>query len=80
MQRMMIRWRSGPGAINGEPVPRFPNRSLLFASLTPCCADPAPAIHYAPIENLEHIDVALIDGAEHEIDMADWVKERKYLK
>jgi phosphatidylserine/phosphatidylglycerophosphate/cardiolipin synthase-like enzyme len=46
---------------------------LLLASLTPCCADPAPAIHYAPIENLEHIDVALIDRAEHEIDMAAYV-------
>jgi hypothetical protein len=34
---------------------------LLLASLAPCCADPAPAIHYAPIENLEHVDVALID-------------------
>jgi phosphatidylserine/phosphatidylglycerophosphate/cardiolipin synthase-like enzyme len=45
----------------------------LFASLTPCSADPAPAIHYAPIENLEHIDVALIDRAEHEIDMAAYV-------
>jgi hypothetical protein len=32
-------------------------------------ADPAPVIHYAPAENLEHIDVALIDGSRHEIDM-----------
>jgi hypothetical protein len=47
--------------------------SLLLASLAPCCADPAPAIHYAPTENLEHIDVALIDRAEHEIDMAAYV-------
>jgi hypothetical protein len=31
--------------------------SLLLATLAPCRADPAPAIHYAPIENLEHIDV-----------------------
>jgi hypothetical protein len=30
-------------------------------------------IHYAPIENLEHFDVALIDHAEHEIDMAAYV-------
>jgi phosphatidylserine/phosphatidylglycerophosphate/cardiolipin synthase-like enzyme len=50
----------------------------LLASLPPCCADPAPAVHYASAENLEHIDVALIDRAEHEIDMAayvltDWV-------
>jgi hypothetical protein len=25
-----------------------------------------PAIHYAPAENLEHVDVALIDTAKHE--------------
>src|SRR6202047_1328358 len=47
---------------------------LFLASLAPpCCADPAPVIHYAPIENLEHVDVALIDRAEHEIDMAAYV-------
>lgn len=43
---------------------------LLLASLAPCRADPAPVIHYAPTENLEHIDVGLIDGDEHEIDLA----------
>jgi hypothetical protein len=48
--------------------------SLLLASLAqPGCADPAPVIHYAPAENLEHVDVALIDRAEHEIDMAAYV-------
>jgi hypothetical protein len=48
--------------------------SLFLAFLTPpCCADPAPVIHYAPGENLEHIDVALIDSAEREIDMAAYV-------
>jgi hypothetical protein len=26
-------------------------------------ADPAPTVHYAPAENLEHIDVELIDSA-----------------
>ena len=46
---------------------------LLLASLSPCTADPAPAIHYAPAENLEHVDVALIDRAEHEIDMTAYV-------
>ena len=46
---------------------------LLLASLAPCCAEPTPAIHYAPAENLEHVDVALIDRAEHEIDMAAYV-------
>ena len=44
---------------------------LFLASLAqPGCADPAPVIHYAPGENLEHVDVALIDSAQHEIDMA----------
>jgi phosphatidylserine/phosphatidylglycerophosphate/cardiolipin synthase-like enzyme len=46
---------------------------LLLAALAPCCAELAPVIHYAPAENLEHIDVALIDRAEHEIDMAAYV-------
>jgi hypothetical protein len=46
---------------------------LLLASLAPCCADPAPIIHYAPAEHLEHVDVALIDRAEREIDMAAYV-------
>jgi hypothetical protein len=47
---------------------------LFLVSLAqPGCADPAPIIHYAPAENLEHIDVALIDRAEHEIDMAAYV-------
>jgi phosphatidylserine/phosphatidylglycerophosphate/cardiolipin synthase-like enzyme len=36
-------------------------------------ADPAPIIHYAPAENLEHIDAALIDRAKHDIDMAAYV-------
>jgi hypothetical protein len=40
---------------------------LLLATCQPLRADPAPVIHYAPAENLEHIDVALIDRAEHEI-------------
>ena len=54
-------------------------RALLTAALfvalvaPPCCADPVPVIHYAPAENLEHVDVALIDRAEHEIDMAAYV-------
>jgi hypothetical protein len=37
--------------------------SVFLALLTaPCHADPPPVIHYAPTENLEHIDVALIDA------------------
>ena len=46
---------------------------LLLATRAPGKANPAPAIYYAPAENLEHIDVALIDGAQHEIDMAAYV-------
>ena len=45
----------------------------FLATLAPCRAEPTPAIHYAPAENHEHIDVALIDRAEHEIDMAAYV-------
>jgi phosphatidylserine/phosphatidylglycerophosphate/cardiolipin synthase-like enzyme len=32
-----------------------------------------PSIHYAAAENLEHVDVALIDTAKREIDMAAYV-------
>jgi hypothetical protein len=46
---------------------------LVFVSLLRCFADPAPAIHYAPVENLEQADVALIDRAEHDIDIAAYV-------
>jgi len=36
--------------------------SAVFVAIsTVSRADPAPAIHYAPAENLEHVDVALID-------------------
>jgi hypothetical protein len=56
-----------------EPVGTSIAAILFLASLALCCADPAPVIHYAPIENLEHVDVALIDRAEHEIDMAGYV-------
>jgi phosphatidylserine/phosphatidylglycerophosphate/cardiolipin synthase-like enzyme len=45
---------------------------LLFA-LGPAYPDTVPAIHYAPAQNLEHIDVALIDGARKEIDFAAYI-------
>ncbi len=50
---------------------------LLSAALAPCEADPRAGYSLAPMENLEHVDVALIDRAEHEIDLAadvltDW--------
>jgi hypothetical protein len=46
---------------------------VLLAACPQSFADPAPAIHYAPAENLERIDVALIDKAAQEIDMAAYV-------
>lgn len=45
--------------------------AAAIAIVTPCLAD--PAIHYAPAENLEHVDVELIDRARQEIDMAAYV-------
>jgi phosphatidylserine/phosphatidylglycerophosphate/cardiolipin synthase-like enzyme len=45
--------------------------AALLALSLPGRAD--PAIHYAPAENLEHIDVALIDAAKREIDLAAYV-------
>ncbi|MFT4098451.1 MAG: phospholipase D-like domain-containing protein [Rhodoblastus sp.] len=51
-------------------------RTLAFA-LALALASPAAAarleIHYAPEENLEKVDVALIDGAKSSIDMAAYV-------
>ena len=35
--------------------------------------DRVVAIHYSPTENLERIDVAMIDRAEHSIDLAAYV-------
>jgi phosphatidylserine/phosphatidylglycerophosphate/cardiolipin synthase-like enzyme len=46
---------------------------LVLLSLLRCLADPAPVIHYAPVENLEQADVALFDRAEHDIDIAAYV-------
>lgn len=46
---------------------------LLVAAPLASRSDPAPTIHYAPEENLEHIDVSLIDGARKSLDMAAYV-------
>jgi len=46
---------------------------LLLAAPPACTADPAAGVHYAPEENLERIDVALIDGARTSLDMAAYV-------
>jgi hypothetical protein len=34
---------------------------FFLASLAPCCADPAPVIHYAPVENLVR---SYLDGTQ----------------
>jgi phosphatidylserine/phosphatidylglycerophosphate/cardiolipin synthase-like enzyme len=47
--------------------------AAILALYAPGHADPVPAIHYAPSENLEHVDVALIDSAKREIDLAAYV-------
>lgn len=47
--------------------------TVSLFSIPACRADPPPAIHYAPVENLEHADVALIDQAQHNIDIAAYV-------
>lgn len=46
---------------------------FVVASLVAGAADQAPTIHYAPMENLERIDVALIDQARIKIDLAAYV-------
>jgi hypothetical protein len=48
----------------------------LFASIAPATADPVE-VHYAPVENLEHVDAALLQSARSKIDLTafsltDW--------
>jgi phosphatidylserine/phosphatidylglycerophosphate/cardiolipin synthase-like enzyme len=50
---------------------------VAIGALSHADPDTAPTVHYAPAENLEHIDVELIDSARHEVDFAasvltDW--------
>ncbi|WP_084704736.1 phospholipase D-like domain-containing protein [Beijerinckia mobilis] len=50
--------------------------SLILASVSalPHAHDQAAIeLHYAPEENLERIDVALIEAAQHDIDLASYV-------
>jgi phosphatidylserine/phosphatidylglycerophosphate/cardiolipin synthase-like enzyme len=70
-----LRLRKGPAA-------HSPDMRLFRAAITGAVllavgalsrADPSPAIHYAPAENLERIDDELIDSAKHEIDFAAYV-------
>ena len=43
----------------------------LFAFTAPATADPVE-IHYAPVENLERVDVALLQSARSKIDARIW--------
>jgi phosphatidylserine/phosphatidylglycerophosphate/cardiolipin synthase-like enzyme len=61
----LVHLRAGAGRLLGL--------TLSLVSIPACLADPAPIIHYAPVENLEHTDVALIDQAEHNLDIAAYV-------
>lgn len=61
----LLHFRAGVGHLLGLTISLF--------SIPACLADPAPIIHYAPVENLERSDVALIDQAEHNIDIAAYV-------
>jgi phosphatidylserine/phosphatidylglycerophosphate/cardiolipin synthase-like enzyme len=47
--------------------------SLSAVVVLALCRPGLAALHYAPAENLEHIDVALIDTARQEIDIAAYV-------
>jgi hypothetical protein len=42
---------------------------ILLAFSRPAGAEPVE-IHYAPVENLEHVDVGLLRSARAKIDMA----------
>src|SRR5271165_7183666 len=57
-------------AFHGSPVVGL--ALALIAVVAPTSAQ-TPLLHYAPVENLERIDVALIDGAQASIDMAAYV-------
>jgi phosphatidylserine/phosphatidylglycerophosphate/cardiolipin synthase-like enzyme len=61
----LLHFRAGVDHLLGLTISLF--------SIPACLADPAPIIHYAPVENLERSDVALIDQAEHNIDIAAYV-------
>jgi phosphatidylserine/phosphatidylglycerophosphate/cardiolipin synthase-like enzyme len=47
--------------------------ALVLLSFSLAGADTPPIVHYAPVENLENIDVALIEKAVRKIDIAAYV-------
>jgi len=76
--RAMVVGRDAVKAIHARPLVQLLRACALaittsaaLLSITALSyADPAPMIHYAPAENLEHADVALINTAQREIDLA----------
>ncbi len=59
-------------AFHGSPAVGLALALIVVGAPTPASKQ-APSIHYAPSENLELIDVALIDQARTSIDMAAYV-------
>jgi phosphatidylserine/phosphatidylglycerophosphate/cardiolipin synthase-like enzyme len=59
-------------AFHGSPVAGAVLFALALVAPAPASRQ-TPAIHYAPAENLEQIDVALIDQAQISLDMAAYV-------
>ncbi|MBO0734622.1 MAG: phosphatidylserine synthase [Methylocapsa sp.] len=47
--------------------------ALVLVTLSLTRADSPPIVHYAPAENLENLDVALLARAERRIDLAAYV-------
>jgi len=49
----------------------FITAAVVLALCSQGRSDPAPVIHYAPIENLEHVDVDLFDRANSDYPLPD---------
>ena len=72
MGRTVNRLKHQMAAFHGSPAVGLALALIAVGAPTPASRG-APSIHYAPSENLERIDVALIDQARVSIDMAAYV-------
>jgi phosphatidylserine/phosphatidylglycerophosphate/cardiolipin synthase-like enzyme len=70
--RIVNRPKHQMAAFHGSPAVGLALALIAVGAPTPASRG-TPSIHYAPSENLERIDVALIDQAEVSIDMAAYV-------
>jgi phosphatidylserine/phosphatidylglycerophosphate/cardiolipin synthase-like enzyme len=76
---LVSQWRGRDGTMTG--IRTLTGAAFLMASSAPslmavsapCGGDPPAVVHFAPAENLERIDVALIDQAKSNIDLAAYV-------